>query len=819
MREPLSGDQGGPALQGAEYEYNVLMSALQVSVSKHLLDEHYTLVWANDYYYKIIRYPKAEYEGKFHNDPQSYYAYHGYLSALEQLRAVVVEAIANGQQGYNLVTRMPVKGGGHIWVRMTGTFTREMIDGKQVSYTVITDIDDLVQMKMDQSITYNNFPGFVAKFLVEKSGNIRLLDANDRFVAFFGSREEKSSSGQLFSKNMEKNKARIGLQLENAAQGKPIRFLANLENKRGEALWMQVSGECVDWMNDSPVYLMIYIDVTDLRDLREMQKKLEEQALQLQSALKAAKSANRAKSDFLSRMSHDIRTPMNAIVGMTEIASTRLDDPEKVQNCLRKIALSSQHLLGLINDILDMSKIESGKMALRYDEMLLPEVLENVIAIIQPMVKERGQLLSIRLRNVVHEQFLCDSLRLRQVFINILSNASKFTPRGGAITVDVEERDYNGGDRTNFHFSFADTGIGIKPEFITHIFDAFTRERDGRVDQIEGSGLGMAITQKIVELMGGSITVQSEWGHGTVFDVELPLQIQPHISNEWRFPRLKVLVADDDIVMCEYTAQMLADCGVKAKWVDRGADAVKQVAFAHRQGKDYDAVIVDWKMPGQDGVETVRQIRAVLDHDVPILIASAYDWSEIEAEALAVGASGFLQKPLFRSTLLRGLNQYVLSGQHTSNRRERERKYDFTGRTILLVEDNELNLEITVELLNMTGVKVVCARDGAQGVQAFKTAVVGGYDLILMDIQMPIMNGYEATRQIRALPRPDAASVPILAMTADAFAEDIAAAQAAGMNGHIAKPLDVGELKQKIGRLLEIDKDKLESYHERARLG
>lgn len=663
------------------YEYNALMSALQVSVSKHLMDEYFTVIWANDYFYERTLYTKEEYEAKYGNRCSDYFKQDPEEYA--KFASAITEAIANNAPGYSSICKMPQKGGGYIWIKITGTFTDEKVNGIPVIYSVFTDVTAAVEQK-------------------------------------------------------------------------------------------------------------------------ELQKKLENQAEQLKSALQAAESANRAKSDFLSRMSHDIRTPMNAIVGMTEIAGSHLDDIEKVSNCLKKISLSSQHLLGLINDVLDMSKIESGKMALRNDSMLLPEVLENVIAIIQPMMKSRKQKFSIRLRNVVHEQFYCDSLRLRQVFINILSNASKFTPDNGSITLNVEELDYANPGEAGFCFTFCDTGIGIAPEFINHIFDAFTREKDGRVSQTEGTGLGMAITQKIVEMMGGTITVESELDKGTTFRVCLPLKIESQPPGGWKFPGLKVLVADDDVMMCEYTAQMLEDSGVDVTWVNNGVDAVKAVVRAYRQGNDYDAVIIDWKMPGQDGVETVRAIRGKVNKDVPILIVSAYDWTEIEEDAIDAGANGFLPKPLFRSTLFRGLSRYVLGNEEPSYyTRSKERQYDFSGKKILLIEDNELNREIAIELLSDTGAKVDYACDGAEGVKAFETSQEREYDLILMDIQMPVMDGYTAAETIRKSSRKDAAKIPILAMTADAFAEDIIAAKEAGMNGHIAKPLDMAELKKKISRLLD----------------
>ena len=784
------------------YEYNTLMTSLQVSVSKHLVDACYTLLWANDFYYKIIRYPKEEYEEKFRNRPDIYYSYHDYMDELGKVSEVVTKALTEKRPGYSLVTRLPVKGGGHIWVKMTGNFTQEYIDGYPVSYTTITNIDDLVQMQKDRSITYNSIPGFVARVLIKNDFSVNFLDANNRFKAFFDTGELLQIPRDIFRLNLNINREALTPQIGNLIVGKPLRVFCQLQNQRGQIVWMQIYGECVDWLGGAPVYLIICIDVTDLTDLREMQKKLKQQAQQLRSALQAAEDANRAKSDFLSRMSHDIRTPMNAIAGMTEIAAAHLHAPDKVQDCLKKISLSSQHLLGLINDVLDMSKIESGQMTLREDTMFLPEVMENIVAILQPMLKAKRQKFSVRLHHLLHEYYICDSLRLRQCFINILSNATKFTPEGGNITVDVEEAMSECFGEATLTFSFADTGIGIKPEFIDHIFDAFAREKDGRVDKTEGSGLGMAIAKKIVDLMSGSIYVESEVGRGTTFVVRLPLCIDDAKSSDIALPPLKVLVVDDDDIMCAYTSETLADCGVQVQWSDNGADAVRLVLDAHCAGEDFDAVILDWKMPGKDGIETAKEIRSELKAKIPILIASAYDWAEIEKEAKEAGANGFLPKPLFRSTLCRGLCKYVLGRKDATPLRSSERHYDFGGKRILLAEDNELNSEIVMELLSPTGALIEMTCDGAACVDRFAHSPEGYFDLILMDVQMPVMDGHAATRAIRVLQRKDAVSVPILAMTADAFAEDIAAAKEAGMNGHLSKPLNVAAMKYEIAKYL-----------------
>ena len=785
------------------YEYDTLMNLLQVSVSKHLMDGHFTLVWANDYYYDLIGYSREEYEAVFHNLCDTYYINEELdihdEATWNQIGKMVREAFSSGDKGYSMVSQMRRKNGDYIWVRMTARFTDEYIDGYQVSYTAMTDVSDIMQMKLEQSVTYDNLPGFVAKYRVGKNLSFTLLDANERFFDFFGEESRKNEEYSLFRENVARNLPLFEEHREALETGAPVHFTVQMKDQRGQDFWLQLNASCIDYQEGAPVYLVIYIDVTNETELRRMQSKLEVQAEQLRAALKQAEEANRAKSDFLSRMSHDIRTPMNAILGMKDIAAAHMDDREKVADCLKKIGLSGQHLLGLINDVLDMSKIESGEMALHEDVVSLPEVLENIVTIMQSQFKEKNQRFSIRLRCVVHEQFLSDSLRLRQVFLNILSNAYKFTPEGGSITMDVEEKG-GGQDTARITFTISDTGIGMQPEFLAHLFTAFSRERDSRVDKIEGTGLGMAITKKIVDLLGGTIEVQSEPGKGTTFQVELPLKIVDIPPFEGKFPDLKIIVADDDTIMCEYTVEMLREIGVYADWVNSGEQAVETIKRARQKGVGYDAVLLDWKMPGQDGLETTRQIRSLCGNSLPVLIFSAYDWSDIEQEAKEAGVNGFLQKPVFISTLIRGLQYYVLGIQNQQDASESGHPSNLEGKRLLLVEDNALNQEVTKELLNDLGVLIEIAGDGKEGVEAFAQSEEGFYDMILMDIQMPVMDGYTAAGEIRKLKRRDAQTIPILAMTADAFAEDIRSAKNAGMNGHLAKPLDGAALKREISK-------------------
>lgn len=576
-----------------------------------------------------------------------------------------------------------------------------------------------------------------------------------------------------------------------------------MHNQYGNDAWLQINATCTEWQGGNPVFLAVFIDITNETELRKMQKQLEEQAKELKNALHLAEDANRAKSDFLSHMSHDIRTPMNAIIGMTDIARAHLDDKMKMQDCLKKISLSSQHLLGLINDVLDMSRIESDKMALNKDSLSLPELLENIVAIMQPNIKARNQSFSIHLKNVRHEQFYSDALRLRQIFINILSNASKFTPAEGQITVNVEELVTGNKESAEFLFSISDTGMGMSPEFMEHLFDPFSRERDSRVDKTEGSGLGMAITKKLVELLSGDIKVKSKVGEGTTFTFTLPLEIDKGTSVLHRFPGLKIIIADDDDTMCEYMEQTLAEIGVRVDSAGTGEEAVEKLKKALGNGEKYDAVFLDWKMPHMDGPQTAQKIRDEIGKDLPILIVSAYDWNDIEKEALETGVNGFISKPLFVSTLCRALSRYVLNENPEDTAQAQDTAEEFNGKHFLLVEDNELNRDIAVELLSDAGAVVECAVNGFDCIDKFGQSPERYYDLILMDIQMPVMNGYEATQEVRRMNRRDAKSVPILAMTADAFAEDIARAKEAGMDGHLAKPLNIAMMKREIHKALK----------------
>lgn len=521
----------------------------------------------------------------------------------------------------------------------------------------------------------------------------------------------------------------------------------------------------------------------------------------LELAKNEANKANKAKSEFLSNMSHDIRTPMNGIVGMTAIAMTNMNDTQKVQECLRKIALSSKHLLGLINDVLDMSKIESGKLSLNMDKLSLRDTMESIVNIVQPQIKSRNQHFDIFIQKIECEDVYCDSVRLNQILINLLSNAVKFTPEEGRVNVYLSQEPSPVGENfVRCHFRVKDSGIGMEPEFQKTIFDTFTRAHDSKVQKIEGTGLGMAITKAIVEAMKGTIELTSALGQGSEFHVTLDLEKAYVQEADMVLPPWKMLVVDNNEDLCHSAVATLKEIGAKAEYALSGDKAVSMVKKQHSANDDYQVVLLDWKMPGMDGMQTAREIRKVVGEDVTILIISAYDWSDIEKEAREAGAQGFISKPLFKSNLYLGLSRY-LEGEPSEEKEPEEESPQFAGKRILLAEDNDLNWEIAEELLSEAGFELERAENGQICIDMFERSEIGYYDVVLMDIRMPVMNGYDAARGIRSLHRADA-GLPIIAMTADAFSDDIQRCLECGMNAHIAKPIDVGQVIQQLKKYL-----------------
>ena len=559
-------------------------------------------------------------------------------------------------------------------------------------------------------------------------------------------------------------------------------------------------------------FIMTRDDITDdliamvvSKDITDQVIKQKEQTEALQDALMHARQANEAKTTFLSNMSHDIRTPMNAIIGFATIAASRLDNKDQVRECLQKVLSSSNHLLSLINDILDMSRIESGKMQIHEQECNISELMHNLVNIIQPQVKAKQLELFIDTFEVVNEDVITDPLKLNQIFINLMSNAVKYTPAGGMITFRIMQHTTFKHGYGDYVFIIKDNGIGMSEEFVKHVFEPFERETTTTRSGIQGTGLGMAITKNIVEMMNGTVTVESEVGKGSTFTVNLTLKLQDVEKNAEQIRELeglRALVVDDDFNVCDSVSKMLKTIGMRSEWTTSGREAVYRAKIARDEGDSYHTYIIDWQMPETSGVETARKIRNAVGEESPIIILTAYDWTDIEEEAKEAGVTAFCAKPLFMSDLKSAL----LAANNMDHKAEQEeavwKTTDFSGKRVLLVEDIELNREIAEVILTESGFEVESAPDGTDAVDMVKRSEENYYDVILMDVQMPIMNGYEATRTIRSLPRQDVRTLPIIAMTANALEEDKAAALKSGMNDHIAKPLDIELFIEVLGKHL-----------------
>lgn len=527
---------------------------------------------------------------------------------------------------------------------------------------------------------------------------------------------------------------------------------------------------------------------------------------QLEEALNAAKSANEAKSNFLSNMSHDIRTPMNAIVGFSVLLERNAENRDKVREYTRKIMASSHHLLSLINDVLDMSKIESGKTSLNVERFSLPDLLEELNIIIMPQAKAKEQDFTIRVHGTPPDELMGDRLRLNQILINLLSNAVKYTPDGGKIEFTVREIEESS-QFTKLRFIVKDNGIGMSEDYLQDIFKPFSRETNSVVNKIQGTGLGMAITKNLVDLMGGIIEVESEPGKGSTFTVELSLAlVQEKTQDAWFCDKItRMLVADDEEEICLNIREMMRETGVDVSYVTDGESAVRVAVNAHEHKSDFNVILLDWKMPGMDGVETARRIRESVGAHVPILVLTSYDWSDIETEAREAGINAFMPKPFFTSTFFQTIKPLFATEQPIPVQPENDESADdaLKGKLLLVAEDNELNAEILTEMLDMEGARCEVAKNGKVALEMFLRSDPGYYDLILMDVQMPLMNGYEATKAIRTSEHPDATSIPIVAMTANTFAEDVQTALNSGMDAHLAKPIDMDVVRKTVAQLFE----------------
>ena len=541
--------------------------------------------------------------------------------------------------------------------------------------------------------------------------------------------------------------------------------------------------------------LWVSIDAT-----QEKKQEMESRAA-LKDAYQAAERANKAKTEFLTNMSHDIRTPMNAIVGLTAIAGANIDNQEKVLECLSKMTSASRHLLGLINEVLDMARIESGRISLSEEAFNLSELVDNLVDMAKAGIDEHRHNFEVNIKNIEHEDVYGDTLRVQQIFMNLMSNATKYTPDGGNITFSIEEKPDGQSELGCYVFTIEDNGIGMDKEFQKIMFQPFTRADDKRTTKVQGTGLGMAITKNIVNMMNGNIKVESAPEKGTKVTVTIFLRLQNKEVNKVKeLVNLPVLVVDDDVSSCESTVTTLNDIGIAGEWVTSGEEAIRRTFERHERHDDYFAIIMDWKMPKMDGIETTRQIRKRVGKEVTIIVLTAYDYSEIETEAREAGVDAFIAKPLFRSRLTATFVKIMNVKQEYSAKDylKNIKNADYSDKCVLLVEDNELNSEIACEIIGMAGVKIETAENGKEAVEKIENSAPDKYDLVFMDIQMPIMNGYEATAAIRSLPD-ERAKIPIIAMTANAFAEDVQLAKSTGMNEHIAKPLEI----QKLNTIME----------------
>ncbi|MER0286012.1 response regulator [Clostridioides difficile] len=527
--------------------------------------------------------------------------------------------------------------------------------------------------------------------------------------------------------------------------------------------------------------------------------KSEEEMNSALAELEVEQRANLAKSQFLFNMSHDIRTPMNAIIGLTVIAAMDIDKKDKVKDCLTKILSSSRHMLGLINDVLDMSRIESGKVSLNDEDFKLPELIDDFISITYPQAVEKDIQMEINVSDISHEKVIGDALQINRIMTNIIGNSLKFTQPGGKIGLTIRELPPTTKGYGSYQFIMRDTGIGMSEDFIKKIFQPFERAETSTKSRVEGTGLGMAITKNIVDMMGGQIQIESELGKGTTFIVTIPIKLQTCEEETFDYSKLydlRSLVVDDDEIACENTVRIIQEIGMNCEWVLSGIEAVEKTKMAHEINQDYHVVIIDWKMPVMDGLQTTRQIRKIVGDELPIIVLTAYDWADIEEEAKSVGINAFLSKPVFKSRLYHIMSNLTSSEKtkETTNVNVAESKQTYSGR-VLIVEDNEINMDIAEEFISYFGVTTEKVWNGLEAVDRIKTVEPGYYDLVFMDIQMPKMDGYEATQQIRKLEKENNMNhLPIVAMSANAFIEEVNKGYACGMDNYITKPIELEKL-------------------------
>ena len=741
---------------------------------------------------------------------------------LERVEAYIAKQIADDLQALDYVEYRIIRKDGKIcWVEDFGHLVHDDAEG-DIFYVFVSDITERIKRRDRERVIHQEmidaassreqqYIEMIQALCMDYTNVYRVNLTRDTVQAFRMSNAITKNFGNRFQEGSYKDLIRF--YVETAvyepdremllAYALPEHLIQELKEETSSAVNYRVmrDGE-IEYFRmtvsriesaGEDVEIAIGFSNVDVQIRREM-----EQRKLVESALAQAQHANSAKTTFLSNMSHDMRTPMNAIIGFSAIAASHIDNPERVKDCLQKIASSSSHLLSLINDILDMSRIESGKMQLQEKECNLPDLLHTLVNIIQPQAKAKQLDFSVDTFDVANENIFTDPLKLNQIFINILGNAVKFTPVGGAVSFRIRQKPCVVKGYGTYEFSIKDTGIGMSSEFIQHIFEPFERENSALKSGIEGTGLGMAITRNLVDIMGGTISVSSEKGKGSEFvivlDIKLP-EISDASQNVAELEGLRVLVVDDDFDTCDSVTSMLGQIGMRSEWTTSAREAVQRARKAKDENDPFHTYILDLNMPEQSGIEIARRIRKTVGDDVPIIILTAYDWADVENEAREAGVTAFCSKPLFLSDLKSALlKANHLAGEHAEEVSVRD--IDFTGKRVLLVEDNELNREIAAEILQEAGFEVEEAVDGAEAVSMVEKSVEYYYDIILTDIQMPVMNGYEEVMALRGMKRSDIAAMPIIAMTANAFEEDKALALKCGMNGHIAKPLDINTLFQ-----------------------
>jgi signal transduction histidine kinase/DNA-binding response OmpR family regulator len=693
-----------------------------------------------------------------------------------------------------------------VWVRIRICFQWDESTRQLYGITFIKDVTELKEMEANQ-IRYQN----LLETLTNAYGTLLYCDMKAKTIQVERSimtdlpKSEIPISGDFYTESAnwireyvaEEDQDRVLAEnepsnLEKILPKHHLEIVYRLKNKSENGVkcysrCLIAAGSVSDGKPDT--IIVAVQDITEQKHLEEERNEV------MQHALIVANQANQAKTDFLSRMSHDIRTPMNAIIGMTAIAVTHMEDKNKVEDCLNKITLSGKHLLTLINEVLDMSKLENNKLNLSLEKANIREIIQEILAMMRPMLQGKAQTVSCQMENLFHEDVICDEGKLQQIMMNLLSNAIKYTPEGGQIKVIIRELPINEREYRQFQFVVEDNGVGMSQDFLEKIFLPFERAEDSRINKIHGTGLGMAIVQGITRIMNGDVTVNSEKGKGSRFTVTIPLKL---CFEDERLPEealnLPVLVVDDDRNDCQMACDVLERMGLKSEWVSSGQEAIEKILTKRHMSDDYYMVFLDWKMPEMDGVETAHRIREMVGEEVPIIILTAYDWCDIEGDTKALGIDEFMTKPISESKVYHTFER--ISKNHIAVLAMEEDNTIFESKRVLVVEDNELNAEIAQEMLENLGLTVEISENGMEAVEMLADREPGYYDCVFMDVQMPVMNGYDATRIIRQDARKDLQNIVILAMTADAFAEDVRKALDSGMNGHIAKPLQTDILRQ-----------------------